>query len=219
MKLKQAIKYLLIVLIILFELVAFILQIQRAVSSGFFFVSSLVIATYFTNQSNFLVTVSTVLSLKKLHKKWYEILYLISLINIVITASLFHIFLRSYFSPMELLQMILHTIVPILFMIYFMFYLKESLPLKKVYLAMIYPLIYFASVYLIFNPIFGELISTYYPDSPNMPYIYPFFNPSNFDHGFIGIFTLMILVIMPIALLLSIILMKLKLYINQKIKA
>ena len=219
MKLKQTIKYCLIVLIILFELIAFILQIQRAISSGFFFVSSLVLITYFTNQSNLLVTVSTVFSLKKQHKKWYEILYLISLINIVITASLFHIFLRSYFDPFELLQMILHTIVPILFMLYFMFYLNESLPLKKIYLVLIYPLIYFASVYLIFKPIFGELISTYYPDSPNMPYIYPFFNPANFDHGFIGVFTLMILVIMPIALLLSLILMKLKLYLNQKIKA
>ena len=210
---KNIFTYLIISLCIL----AFILQFLRALSTGFFVVSSLMLLAYFTNQSSILVFLSALFEAFKIKKKWVINFQFIALINITITAVIFHIFLINLFDPVYFIQQLLHTYIPLIFFIYYMFFLKTNLKPINELIALIYPFVYFIFVYTIVHPLFGPTISLYYPNEPDLLYVYPFLNPGNYDNGFTGVLQLAGLILFPACAILSILLIHIKQIIEKRI--
>lgn len=207
---KQRYKFILSALLVILGLIALVLQIFRAYHSQHMMVSLGVLLIYFTNQSNILVTIVSILLLLNIEKKWLDKLSFIAFANILITGIIFHVFLARYFDHLSFLQHILHTFVPIIYGVLYFIFLDTKLKVIEGLYAFIYPFIYVLFVYFIVNPLFGPTIIKYFPDEPDMVYVYPFLNPNNYTNGFMGVLQLIMLVLIPIFLAFFIGMLKLK---------
>ncbi len=211
--LKKSIALLLVSL----EIFALILQNMRALNSGNYFATMFILLLYFTNQSNILILIISILVLLNVQKKWMDKLAFIGFVNITMTAVVFHIFLSSYFENLLLVQTLLHSVIPLIYFIFYMIFLSTKLKPHDGMIGAIYPLGYFIFIYLLIHPIFGNLLTSMFPNEPDISYVYPFLNPSNYDHGFLGVLTLSLLIMLPLFIISSIGLLKLKSIVYPKI--
>lgn len=219
-KYRNHVKYTLASLIIAIGILSFFLQLFRAINSGFFIISSIVLISYFTNQSTILIFLIALFTLLKIEKSWYQKLAFISFINIIMTGVIFHIFLKDYFTDLALIQILLHTVNPIIYSIFYLFYFDNHVTKFKSYIGLYYPIIYFIFVQFLFYPLMKNMIILYYPDSPNMPYVYPFLNPNNYQYHYLGmlLYAIIFLIIIYVSSLILLLLkqkLDLKLHKNK----
>ena len=169
---KIVIIYALIVLS--FGLLGIGLEIERALDSDHFVASLFVTFLYFTTQSNLLLTITLLLFLLKKHdKKIVNYLAFITLVNILITAIVFHTLLVPYMTNINFMHHVLHTINPILYVIFYFIFFDYKIPINKFWISLIYPLIFMFLVYVLIEPFFGDLIEITAPSrcSTTMPHI------------------------------------------------
>jgi hypothetical protein len=108
---------------------------------------------YFTNQTTFLAVGISGLSFSVFKDKpWFTYLAGLTLVNIVLTGLTFH-FILDIDRPITLQGHLAHTIVPILYLIYFYLALP-GFNYRKFYLLLIYPLVYLFT-FVVTGPITG----------------------------------------------------------------
>jgi hypothetical protein len=195
-----------------------ILQIIRAANSPDFGEFLLVTSFYFTTQTNILLTVTSLFFIIKFHNKnWYKYLIFITLINVLITAIVFHVLLAPYMENVDLIQQVLHTINPLLFIIFYFVFYGQNIAIKKVWICLIYPLIYLLNVYLIIEPIFGNLMEFTMPNFNSARYVYPFLDPQTYTSQWLGLWLFILGIIAPFTVLISSVSIWLKQKANKKI--
>jgi hypothetical protein len=110
---------------------------------------------YFTNQTNTLVVVTTVLFWTRYeHKGWFKYLASIVLVNIVITATGYHFILRP--DNIGFYGHLSHTIVPIIYVIYYFIAVRNPIKLSKFWINIIYPMVYLVLVLILGTFPLGE---------------------------------------------------------------
>lgn len=110
---------------------------------------------YFTNQNNTLVVVTTVLFWTRFeHKTWFKYLSSIVLVNIVITATGYHFILRP--DNIGFYGHLSHTIVPIIYVIYYFIAVRNPIKLSKFWINIIYPVVYLVLVLILGTFPLGE---------------------------------------------------------------
>ena len=202
------------IFVLLFGILGISLEVARALYDDNFGASLFVTFLYFTTQSNLLLTVTLLLFLlKKRHKKSLNYLAFITLVNIVITAVVFHILLVPYMEKIGFIHHVLHTVNPILYVLFYYIIYDQKLPLNKFWIALIYPLVFMASVYIFIEPFFGDLIENTIPDFASARYVYPFLDPKNYKRETLGLLAFNLGLLAPIFTLFSYLL----LYFKQKI--
>jgi len=123
---------------------------------------------YFTIQSNFLVMLVAIFYYTmKENKPFFKLLSTIALFNIIVTGVVFHTLLNE-FSGSFLVEL-QHTFVPILYIIFYFVVLKKGIEVKKFWILMIYPTIYFIIFFI------QGFFTNWYP--------YPFMNPNIQETG------------------------------------
>lgn len=159
---------------------------------------------YFTTQSNILLTIVVFLFLfTQKRGPVFTSLAFIALINIFVTGVVFHTLLVPYMEHVSFLNHVLHTINPILYFMFYFFVIKEYLPTRKFFVSLIYPLIYMAFVYLIVEPIFGDMMERNIDVFESARYVYPFLDPGNYDRGFVGLLMFNLGILAPVISLIS----------------
>ncbi len=173
--------------------------------------TALTTSFYFTTQSNLFITIVSLLYLlKQESKSWFKYVAFIGLVNIFMTGVIFHVLLTPFMGGVSFLNHILHTINPILYVLFYFFILKDHITQKKLWIGILYPLIYVALVYLLIEPLFGNLLDTQLPDFVGARYVYPFLDPREYDRGFLGVFLFNFGIITPIILAITSLLIYLK---------
>lgn len=155
---------------------------------------------YFTNQSNMLVTLTVVLYWIRLdHKPFFKYLASITLVNIFITATGFHFILAP--ETIDFYGHLSHTIVPILYVVFYFTAIRAHLKLKQFWINLIYPM-----SYLLFVLILGDfplrLVGGGYP--------YGFVDPNAYDNGLAGLLQFTLLIMFPAYTVISILMVYLK---------
>jgi hypothetical protein len=174
---------------------------------------------YFTIQSNLLAFIVIAIYTFKKNSKSFKYFSFIVLINLLITGIVFYILLASEMSSgISFTNHVLHALTPIIYLIFYLLILEDALPLKKFWVALIYPLCYMMFVFLIVAPFLGEMIEQYITSFQGIRYIYPFLDPSNYPGGFIQMLIFNLGVIMPGFVILSILTLVIKNKIESKIK-
>lgn len=206
------------VFVLLFGLLGIGLEIERALVSDHFGASLFVTFLYFTSQSNLLLTITLLLFLLKKHdNKFVNYLAFITLVNILITAIVFHILLVPYMDHINFMHHVLHTINPILFVIFYFLFYDNKIPINKFWIALIYPLIFMGLVYVIIEPFFGDLIETTVPSYESARYVYPFLDPKNYPRETLGLIGFNLGLLGPLVTVFSFGLIYIKHKIYQKI--
>lgn len=212
-ELKQLVnsKYFFAFIVFFSGIIGMILDLLRAYQTSNFGATILTTSFYFTIQSNFLVTLTSLLFLLKFERKqWFKYLSFITLINILMTAIFFHLLLTPYMENIQYIHYHLHTVTPLLFvLLYFLFY-EETLPFKKFYIGIIYPTIYVLVVYIIIELIFGDMIAKVIINFENARYIYPFLDPNQYNKYWLGLSIFIIGIVAPMIILFSLIINWLK---------
>lgn len=171
----------------------------------------LVTIFYFTTQSNILVFIIMLLFLlKKDGPNWYKILSLIALIDITITGLIFHIFLTSFVANISLMQHILHTITPLLYIAFYYIVLDHKFKINQFWIGLIHPLIFLASVYSWIHPFFGHRIELIMLDFQGASYVYPFLDPATYSNGIMGLILFNFGLLAPFIILITILLIWIK---------
>ena len=166
---------------------------------------------YFTTQSNIsLVIVSLLYLFKKKKGNGFTSLSFFTLINISVTGIVFHTLLTPFMSNVSFLNHVLHTINPILYIIFYFMVIEELLPISKFWISLIYPLIYMALVYLMIEPIFGDLMEELMTTFESARYVYPFLDPNQYERGILGLILFNLGLLAPAMSLLAYVLNLLK---------
>jgi hypothetical protein len=166
---------------------------------------------YFTIQSNILMSVIIGLYiLKKPSEKWFSRLAFIGLVNISVTGIVFHVMLTPYMSSVGLMQHMLHTINPILYVMFYFIFIKEFVRFKETFIVLIYPLLYMIFVFGFVAPVLGNKMELVSGSLNSSRYVYPFLNPENYQNGFFGLLLFNLGILAPSILLFSILLQYLK---------
>ncbi|WP_323847586.1 MAG: hypothetical protein Q2306_01715 [Phytoplasma sp.] len=158
----------------LISLIIFIIncykKFNKLVSFKLFFVD---LIEYFTSQSNILILIVMFLFFTSLRfKKIFSVLMFIAAIDILLTFTLVHSFIypneKFYFFEQIKEKIIFldikhyhHTIIPILYLIFYFFKTNRGLNIKKAYLGVIHPLCYF--FFFLFANYFDLFQPSYYP--------------------------------------------------------
>jgi len=199
------------IIVLMFGLLGIALEILRAIQSDNFLGTMFVTFLYFTTQSNLLITIAVLLFIfKKNDKKFYPYFAFISLVNISITALIFHVILVPYMTQVDFIQHVLHTINPILYIIFYFVFFRQHLDVKKFWISLIYPLLFLVSVYTIIEPLFGDYIESIVTDFVSARYIYPFLDPKNYERETLGLLSFNLGILAPLIALLSLLLSYLK---------
>jgi len=181
--------------------------------------SLLITSIYFTTQSNILITLVVILFLLGYSKKsWFKNIAFIGLLNIVITGVIFHVLLTPYIASVSFMNHVLHTINPLLYSIFYFVILTDYIRLKKFWISLIYPLIYLSFVYLIVEPLFGDLFDLIMPDYEGARYVYPFLDPRLYSTGVRGLLIFNLGILAPLISLFAVLLIILKLKLEKKIQ-
>ena len=143
---------------------------------------------YFTIQSNFLVMLVAIFYYTmKEDKPFFKPLSTIALFNIIVTGVVFHTML-SQFSGSFLVEL-QHTFVPIIYVIFYFVVLKEGIDIKKFWILLIYPFVYF--VIFFHSRYFYELVSLSFYGSKHSKWRkachYHFYD--GFDNGSISFYS------------------------------
>ena len=137
---------------------------------------------FFTTQSNILVLMITLLFLLKFdRKKWFKSLSFIGLVNIFITALIFNTLLGPFMDHVNLIQYVLHVIVPVLYFILYFVFMPSRLNIMHFSIGMIYPVLYVISVYLVIEPFLGNFFIHALDDFDGSRFVYPFLDPSTYS--------------------------------------
>jgi hypothetical protein len=194
-----------------FGLYGIVLEILRALDATNFSEYLLVTSFYFTTQTNLFLTIVSLLFVLKLQdKSWYKYLAFITLINVLITSIIFHVLLVPYMDKIDLIQHVLHTINPLLFIVFYFIFYEQILPIKMFWICFIYPILFMLNVYLIIEPLFGNLMEITMPDFVSARYVYPFLDPRTYNKSWLGLWTFILGIIAPLTAFLSYITIKLK---------
>lgn len=205
------------IIVLVFGLLGIALEILRAIQSDNFLGTMFVTFLYFTTQSNLLITIAVLLFIfKKNDKKFYPYFAFISLVNISITALIFHVILVPYMTQIDFIQHLLHTINPILYIIFYFVFFRQHLNVKKFWISLIYPLLFLVSVYTIIEPLFGDYIESIVTDFVSARYIYPFLDPRNYGRETLGLISFNLGILAPLIALLSLLLSYLKTLLDHK---
>jgi hypothetical protein len=166
---------------------------------------------YFTTQSNLLlIIVSSLYLFKKDKPKWLPNLAFIALINIFVTGVVFHVLLTPFMARVSFLNHMLHTVNPVIYILFYFLISPEKIIPKKFYISLIYPLIYMMFVYLLIEPIFGNLLDQLMPDFVGARYVYPFLDPRTYHSGIQGLIIFNLGILAPIIALIAYLLALLK---------
>ncbi len=210
-------KYYFAFIVFLFGCLGIVLQILRATQSSNSSDYLLVTSFYFTTQTNLVLTLTSLLFVLKVdQKKWFKYLMFIALFNAMITAVIFHLLLSSFMENIEFIQHVLHTINPILFVSLYVLFYRQSISLKKFWISLIHPLLFLLLTYLFIEPIFGDLIEITMPNFESARYIYPFLDPRSYGNSWQGLWTFVLGIMTPLAILFSLLLLKLKQILDKK---
>jgi hypothetical protein len=172
---------------------------------------------YFTTQSNLFITVVALLYLlKQDDKPWFKYVAFIGLVNIFMTGVIFHVLLTPFMGGVSFLNHVLHTINPILYVLFYFFILPNHITQKTLWIGIIYPLLYVCLVFLLIEPIFGDLLDTQLPDFVGARYVYPFLDPREYEQGFKGVILFNLGIITPIILAITSLLIYLKSLFEKK---
>jgi len=178
----------------------------------------LVTIFYFTTQSNLLIFFILLLYiLKKDTHRWYPKICFIGLIDITITGFVFHLFLASYMTNVGFMQHLLHTVIPLFYLLFYFVVLDHKLELKNFWICLIHPLVFVVSIYTWIHPLFGDLLSRVMTDLQGASYVYPFLDPSNYARGTLGLILFNLGFLTPIVILISLLLLYLKTKLEQKV--
>lgn len=110
---------------------------------------------YFSNQSNTLVVITTVLFWSRFEKKtWFKYLSSIVLVNIIITATGFHFILAP--DNVDFYGHLSHTIVPILYVVFYFIAVRVPIKLSMFWVNIIYPMVYLVLVLILGTFPLGE---------------------------------------------------------------
>ncbi|MFH1692895.1 MAG: hypothetical protein ABH890_01275 [Bacillota bacterium] len=171
----------------------------------------LVTIFYFTTQSNILILIIMVCYiLKQKDNGWFQILSLIGLIDILITSIFFHLFLASYLVGINMMQHLLHTGTPLLYLIFYFVIIEHTFRLKDAWIGLIHPIIFVISVYTWIHPIFGDTLAATLIDFQGASYVYPFMDPSTYQTGITGLLLFDLGILTPFVIVLSILVIYLK---------
>jgi hypothetical protein len=138
--------------------------------------------------------------LKQEIKPWFKYVAFIGLVNIFMTGIIFHILLTPFMGGVSFLNHILHTINPILYVLFYFFIFKDHITQRKLWIGILYPLIYVALVFILIEPMFGDLLDSQLPNFVGARYVYPFLDPREYDRGFLGVLLFNLGIITPIIL-------------------
>ncbi len=208
---NQKYQFIFAIILLAFGLLGIGLEILRAIESGNFLGTLFVTFLYFTTQSNLLITIIALLFIfKKTTLKSFDALAFIALINITITGTIFHIILIPYMSQVDLIQHVLHTVNPLIYVMFYFLFLNRNIPINKFYLGLIYPLVFLVLVYTFIEPIFGNYIESIVVDFTSARYIYPFLDPRNYERETLGLIGFNFGLLAPIITVVSYILLFLK---------
>lgn len=158
-----------------------VLQALRSLNSPYpmeyFFINFI----YFTTQSNILVLILLILHFKQSKNyKIYDIFIHIALLNIMMAGVVFHLFLGPYME-ITIVQHLLHTITPFLFLFYYFVIYDKPFRIKYLETLFIYPIIYTIFVYTVIEPKLGDTLELVQGDFQGARYIYPFYDPFYYD--------------------------------------
>ncbi len=164
----------------------------------------LVTIFYFTTQSNFLIFIIMLFFLLKQNNKlWFKILSLIGLVDITITGLVFHIFLASYVTNINLMQHLLHTISPLLYIAFYFLIFDYKFKVKNFWIGLVHPLIFIISVYTWIHPFFGDRLAMILIDFQGAAYVYPFLDPATYAHGISGLILFNFGLMVPLVILIT----------------
>lgn len=207
------------ILVLSWGLIGILQLLGRALLGGTPGPSLLITSIYFTTQSNILITlVVTLFLLGFSEKNWFKNIAFIALLNIVITGIIFHILLTPYMASVSFMNHVLHTINPILYSIFYFVIITNYIHLKKFWISLIYPLIYLSFVYMIVEPLFGDLFDLIMPDFEGARYVYPFLDPRLYSTGVRGLLLFNLGILAPLICILATLLIFLKLRLEKKIQ-
>lgn len=215
--LKERLKnYFGIIIIILWGL-GFSLQIKRILSYEDSLSGALMVATFFTNHANLFICISTLLLLIKKHNKHIDRFHFVAAFDITITGVVFFALLLPFMPEVTFLQVLLHGIIPPLYLCYYLISFNTKINTKLAWIVLIHPFVYFIFVFTIAHPLYGDYLYNLFPLEVD-PYIYPFLNPIYFWEGTLGMLLVNILILFPISLLLGFVILQLKKRIDERKK-
>jgi hypothetical protein len=172
---------------------------------------TLVTHFYFTTQSNLLVVIMMFIFLfKKKRGSIFTSFAYITLINISMTGIIFHALLTPYMSHVSFLNHVLHTITPLLYVCFYFFVIKEHVLISKFWLSLLYPLLYMLAVYIIIEPLFGDMMERLFTTFEDPRYVYPFLSPRSYTTGVRGLILFNLGILAPLVALYSFLLCYLK---------
>lgn len=219
-KLRQKSFYITIVAAVLslYTLITLIIQFASFRHSANLFVDWVILMFYFTIQSNLLVFIVLLLyAIGKKSKLYFKYLSFISLFNITITALVFHILLAPNMASTNYINHALHTIIPILYVLFYFLFVDEKFKTRHAWITLVYPLIFVINVYLWKEPLFGDYLDSIYNQLPGMRYIYPFLDPASYPGGIQELVLFIIGILAPIFALISFSLLFLKNLIEHRL--
>ena len=194
-----------------------VLQALRSLNSPYpieyFFINFI----YFTTQSNILVLILLILHFKR-SKNYtiYDIFIHIALLNIIMTGAVFHLVLGPYME-LTLVQHILHTITPLLFLFYYFVIYDKTFKLKYLETLFIYPIVYTILVYTVIEPKLGDTLELVQGDFQGARYIYPFYDPFFYDFNILRMLQFFFYSTVLIIILVMVLTQPTKRYIERKI--
>lgn len=170
---------------------------------------------YYTTQSNVLVFLTLVFFITELRmKRFFRYISFITFFDIIITAVIFHVLLVPYMNEMGIMQHVLHTFTPILYVFFYILNIRESVSIKESLVALVHPLIFMIFVFTIIVPFFSELMIKTNEGFAGAQYLYPFLNPANFANGILGMMVFTLGLLTPLFIVLALLLQRLKMKTN-----
>lgn len=160
----------------------------------------------FTNLSMiFVLLVVLFLTFDLGETKFFKYLTVITLVNILMTGLIYHFIVNgiSNFGSDSINSHIKHTVLPIVYPIFYFVFLKDVIKLKEFWVALVFPLIYF-----LFFIVFGGLLN-YYP--------YNFMDPTAGSNTLSSVLIFCILVLLPIIAVFTLLLVHLKQLLEKKL--
>jgi hypothetical protein len=110
---------------------------------------------YFTNQTNTLVVITTVLFWSRFERRpWFKYVSSIVLVNIIITATGYHFILAP--DVVDFYSHLSHTIVPILYIVFYFIAVRNPIKLSMFWVNIIYPMVYLGLVLILGTFPLGE---------------------------------------------------------------
>lgn len=201
----------LIWLTFLFSLLSVILLIARVLRNDDPGRALIATSFYYTTQSNVLVFIVVLLYVLGFRKtRWFHFPAFIAAVDISITGIIFNLLLTSYVPEMNFMQHLLHTIVPVLYVTFYLLIINTKLTFSNVFIVLLHPILFLLSVYLLASTLFKDLLRRIYVEYARPEYIYPFLDPSNYERGVVGVLLFASLVLAPSFILLGLIFIRLK---------